>query len=300
MLKKLFIIILKIFIGWIISSVLLGVWIASIEVENEAGKVVLSSSSGGLLAVFSLLVIFGIPIWAIISTLKNKNIDGLPKEPIGNRKQKRLSPRKQHLNRLFQQHKAQLVRNFNRTVIPNEYGAVDAKSIERWRNEILRFLDSINLPKYLFKKQQHLEEAIEYINQLTQNHIRELEEQSDVSVNFEGITDPNIYEIACAKELKIYGWQAQVSPVGADQGIDVRANKEGLNVVIQCKLYSNPVGNKAVQEALSGKAFDKADFAVVVAPNGYTRSALELAQSTGVLLLSHNDLKNLFGLISSR
>jgi len=69
-------------------------------------------------------------------------------------------------------------------------------------------------------------------------------------------------------------------------------------VVVQCKLYSNSVGNKAVQEALSGMAFDMAHFAVVVASNGFTRSAVELANSTGVLLLSHNDLKNLFGLLS--
>lgn len=298
MFKKLFIILLKIAIGWVVSSIILAVFLTAISSENEAGEIILSDSSGGLISIFTLISIFGVPIWAIVSTLKSESSKLSSKKSAKHYKKKALPPREKHLNRLFQQHKGQLARNFNRTIIPNEYGAIGSKSVDRWRNEIIRFLESINMPEYLFKKDKHFEEAIEYINQLTQGYISELEMQSDKRVNFENITDPNMYEIACAKELEIYGWQAQVSPIGADQGIDIRANKEGLHAVIQCKLYSNPVGNKAVQEALSGKAFDSADFAIVVAPNGFTRSAIELAQSTGVLLLSHNDLKNLFGLIS--
>jgi len=294
MVKKLFVIIFKTIVGWIVSSFLLSIYLTSVMVENESGETVHSDGSGSVLAVLSILIFFGVPIWAIISTVKNKNATS---EKSSKNKKKKLSPREQYLNRSFQRHKAHLARNFNRTIIPNEYGAIGTKSIENWRNEVIRFLDSINPPEYLFKKINHYEDAIEYISQLTQSYVRELEDQSDASVNFENITDPNVYEIACAKELEIHGWQALVSPIGADQGIDIRANKEGLHIVLQCKLYSNPVGNKAVQEALSGKAFDNANFAVVVAPNGFTRSAVELADSTGVLLVSHNDLKNLFGLI---
>ena len=214
-------------------------------------------------------------------------------------KKKYLPPREKHLKRLFRQHKDHLARNFNRTIVPNEYGGIDPQSIGRWRDEVIRFLESVDMPEHLFKKEKHIEDAIEYIHQLTQDFVNEMNSRSDKSVSFDNIADPNLYETACAKELEIHGWQALVSPVGADQGIDIRASKEGVHVIVQCKLYSNPVGNKAVQEALSGKAFDKADFAVVVAPNGFTRSALELAKTTGVLLLSHNDLKNLSGLLAS-
>jgi len=299
MFKKLFIILFKTIIGWIVSIFVLAIFLTGIIAENEAGEIVLSDNGGGLISIFILLSFFGVPAWAIISTLKKGDSNASFKKSIKKPKKKVLPPREAHLNRLFQRHKEQLARNFNRTIVPNEYGAIDTKSVDRWHNEIIRFLNSVNLPEYLFKKDRHFDEAINYINQLTQIYINELDSQSDNSVNFENITDSHEYELACAKELEIHGWQALVSPIGADQGIDVRANKEGLHVIIQCKLYSSSVGNKAVQEALSGKLFDKADFAVVVAPNGFTRSAMDLARSTGVLLLSHNDLKNLSELISS-
>jgi len=205
MFKKLFVVIFKILVGWIVSSFFLGIYLTSVTDANEAGEPVLSDGSTGLVVVFTLLITFGIPIWAVLSTVKNKRSDFSSKRIAKNRK-KKLPPREQYLNGLFQKHKAHLVRNFNRTVIPNEYGAVDTKSIENWRNEVIRFLDSINLPEYLFKKINHYEDAIAYVSQLTINHIEELEEQNEASVNFENITDPNMYEIACAKELEIHGW----------------------------------------------------------------------------------------------
>jgi len=67
-------------------------------------------------------------------------------------------------------------------------------------------------------------------------------------------------------------------------------SRENSSIVLQCKLYSKPVGNKAIQEALSGMAFEQAHFAVVVAPNGFTRSAKQLAKRTGVFLLSEQEL----------
>lgn len=294
MLKKLFIITVKILIGWLLASLLLVILSVIINVENKTDQVLISDNEAIPIALLTIFISIGIPVWAIISTLKKKDVNN----PYKTRKKKKAPPRERHLNGLFSQHKAHLVRNFNRSIIPNEYGAVDIKSIDRWRGEIIRFLESVDLPEYLFKKNIHFEQAIEYIDQQTQIYIQKLEENGDASVDFTNITDPNLYEVACAKELEIHGWQVQVSPVGADQGIDVRAFKGGLSVVLQCKLYSNAVGNKAVQEAISGKAFDNADVAAVVAPNGYTRSALELAQSTNVLLLSHSDLKNLYELIA--
>lgn len=61
-------------------------------------------------------------------------------------------------------------------------------------------------------------------------------------------------------------------------------------VVVQCKLYSQAVGNGAVQEALAGKAFAKAHIAAVVSNSVFTRKAHELATATGVMLLHHTEL----------
>jgi hypothetical protein len=63
------------------------------------------------------------------------------------------------------------------------------------------------------------------------------------------------------------------------------ARREGLSVAIQCKRYSKPVGNKAVQEVFAAKQFASADHACVIGTGGFTRSARELAGATGVVLL---------------
>jgi restriction system protein len=53
--------------------------------------------------------------------------------------------------------------------------------------------------------------------------------------------------------------------------------KNNVRVVLQCKLYGGPVGNKAVQEAAAGRAHERADFGIVVTNNRYTSAAEQLA-----------------------
>jgi len=55
---------------------------------------------------------------------------------------------------------------------------------------------------------------------------------------------PSDFEVFCAEELSRSGWAARVTTQSRDQGVDVVAEKAGIRVVLQCKLYSNPVGNK--------------------------------------------------------
>lgn len=93
------------------------------------------------------------------------------------------------------------------------------------------------------------------------------------------------FEHWCASQLRLQGWQVQVSKSSGDQGVDVIARREGCSVAIQCKRYSQPVGNKAVQEIFSAKKFASTDHACVIGTGGFTRSARELAGATGVLLL---------------
>jgi hypothetical protein len=93
------------------------------------------------------------------------------------------------------------------------------------------------------------------------------------------------FEHWTANELSQQGWQVQVSQASGDQGVDVMARREGLSVAIQCKRYSKPVGNKAVQEVFAAKQFASADHACVIGTGGFTRSARELAGATGVVLL---------------
>ena len=93
------------------------------------------------------------------------------------------------------------------------------------------------------------------------------------------------FEHWTANELYRQGWQVQVSQASGDQGLDVMARREGCSVAIQCKRYSKPIGNKAVQEVFAAKQFTAADYACVIGTGGFTPSARELASSTGVVLL---------------
>ena len=77
------------------------------------------------------------------------------------------------------------------------------------------------------------------------------------------------------------------------------AQKDDIRVVLQCKLYSAPVGNKAVQEIVAGKAHEQAHHGDVVTNNRYTSAAEELASTNGVLLLHYSDLVKLEALLSS-
>lgn len=110
---------------------------------------------------------------------------------------------------------------------------------------------------------------------------------------------PLEFEVCCADYLKLRGWNASTTKSSGDHGADVVAQRMGISVVIQCKKYSKPVGSRAVQEAISGRAFHNAHHAFVISNQTYTNTAQELAEKTNVRLLHFSALlyiDNLVGL----
>lgn len=82
-----------------------------------------------------------------------------------------------------------------------------------------------------------------------------------------------------------------------DYGVDVLAEKNGTRYAIQCKMYSHPVGNKAIQEVVSGKNFYDAHVAVVATNSIFTKNAKELARSNKVLLWDKHVLEEMINSI---
>lgn len=115
-------------------------------------------------------------------------------------------------------------------------------------------------------------------------------EETQTLIDFTSITNPYEYEYSVAKELSAHGWTTRVTNGSGDQGVDIVATKGDLKMVVQCKLYSQPVGNSAVQEIYSAKGFERADIAIVVTNNSFTKSAKQLANSLQVILLHHNQI----------
>lgn len=98
------------------------------------------------------------------------------------------------------------------------------------------------------------------------------------------------FENQCAKVLERFGWKVSTTKASGDQGADIVAKQRGVSAVLQCKLYAKPVGNSAVQEAYAAKAHYGTKYAGVVSKSTYTKSAIALAASTGVLLLHLDEL----------
>lgn len=71
----------------------------------------------------------------------------------------------------------------------------------------------------------------------------------------------------------------------ATNGADVIAYKDNVKYVIQVKFYSNPVGNKAVQEVVASIGMYKADQGIVVTNSTFTSSAVELANANNIELV---------------
>ncbi len=102
--------------------------------------------------------------------------------------------------------------------------------------------------------------------------------------------DPIHYEMHCARQLQKAGWVTKATPTTGDQGADVLAERNGLTLVVQCKLYSSNVGNGAVQEAVAARVFHRTDLAVVVSNAAFTKSAKDLAGMSDITLLHHSQL----------
>lgn len=104
------------------------------------------------------------------------------------------------------------------------------------------------------------------------------------------------FEYFCADILRKNGFKnVEVTQGSGDQGIDIIAFKDGIKYGIQCKCYSNDIGNKAVQEAFSGKSFYNCHVGVVLTNRYFTASAKELAEKNGILLWDRDKLEEMVG-----
>lgn len=181
-------------------------------------------------------------------------------------------------------HAVAVDRNFRRAVTINDYGAItrDDRDVAA-----LEFIASFGIKFNAI----NIQEATAHIQYIIDKKRKESAGSGfDISTIPENGFD---FEAWVADRLRLYGWDAYATKGTGDQGVDVVARREGKSIAIQCKLYSKPVGNKAVQEAFAGARFMRIDKAAVLSNASFTKSAQELALETDVLLLSPEDIPNL-------
>lgn len=74
------------------------------------------------------------------------------------------------------------------------------------------------------------------------------------NINFDSMNGHE-FERFCGRVLRGNGFSGvKITQGSGDHGIDILANKNGQKYAIQCKCYSSNIGNRAIQEAYSGKA----------------------------------------------
>ncbi len=201
------------------------------------------------------------------------------------KREKEFSIMKIHLINEVECYRSALTRNLERAVITNDYGAIVKDTRDKAFTE---FFESIGLDTNIID----FSDAVQIVyEQLV--IWEEYDRESGFDINTIP-TDGHEFEHWVAENLNQFGWDAKATSGSGDQGIDVIATKDGKTVGLQCKLFSSPVGNKAVQEAHAGKTFHQMDVVGVISNASYTKSAKALATDTGVKLLSHHDIPNLY------
>lgn len=102
------------------------------------------------------------------------------------------------------------------------------------------------------------------------------------------------FEHYCGDLLDNAGFSETRVTVGSgDQGLDIITKIDNQKVGIQCKNYSQPVGNKAVQEALAGKIYYNLDAALVLTNSSFTPEARNLARKANITLWGRGQLSEL-------
>ncbi len=93
------------------------------------------------------------------------------------------------------------------------------------------------------------------------------------------------FEQYCARLLERNGYtKVKTTPGSGDHGVDLLAEKDHLTFAFQCKYYSSPVGNAAVQQVYSGKSIYKRNIGVVITNSTFTKQAIDDAEKLGILL----------------
>ena len=202
----------------------------------------------------------------------------------------------------IEQHLPALVRRREQLVRKDAYGK---ELVDDWGNEVAYFINDQIRPVLMPDEFLALDAWLPAKTKVEDMNIGlmvialvEAERQKNPAfLSFSDDMTPTEFETFCAEQLRHAGWVARVTMQSRDQGVDVVAEKSGVRIAIQCKLYSRPVGNKAVQEIAAAKTHEQADYGIVVSNNKYTKEAEQLASTNKILLLHYTDLCKLDDII---
>ena len=173
-----------------------------------------------------------------------------------------------------------LARKYRKCLVKDEYGFDNDTGFDR---ELTYFIGKA-FPKI---DEEHVPAVKKRIIEMIRNYLSKHEVAVDDYSTLETGAD---FEKYGYDALTAAGFKVSLLAKSGDQGVDLLVMlKNGKKVAVQCKFYSKPVGNKAVQEVISGRGFYECDYAAVLSNQTYTKSAQTLAASEGVTLFSDTE-----------
>ena len=265
--------------------------------------------------IFGIILIIAVILFFIWIFIEDKNsqaereiktklqLEELEKERKKDRKKQkekniRKATMKQLVRKLPKDFETIIEKNFK--VVASAYrksvtsNAFNKKNYDKFIPQLQEYLEDNSkivdrLDREFDKKVTWDENTLDYYIKFIETKIKE----SDSKFDYSDEMDPYDYEHLCAEEFKKNKWDAEATQGSSDQGVDVIAKKDTRTLVAQCKRFMKPVGNKAVQEIVAGMKYYEATEGVVIAPNGYTNSAKNLAEANNIKLIHHSEISNL-------
>jgi Restriction endonuclease len=93
--------------------------------------------------------------------------------------------------------------------------------------------------------------------------------------------------------FEVLGFVVETTKITGDQGIDLIVSRSGERLSIQIKGYEGSVGNDSVQEAVAGMIHYRCHRCAVITNSQFTRTARDLAQGTGCILIDGSMIPDL-------
>jgi restriction system protein len=177
---------------------------------------------------------------------------------------------------------------YRKSVTRNAFGK---KNYDKFAPQLEEYIQDHS--KILMRLDEEFETNVEFNIDGIIDFIEKKLDETESAFNYSDDMDPYDYEYLCAEEFNKNQWDAKATQGSSDQGVDVIAKKDGKTLVAQCKRFAKPVGNKAVQEVVAGMKYYEATEGVVIAPNGFTNSAINLAKANNIKLIHHTEINTL-------
>jgi restriction system protein len=107
---------------------------------------------------------------------------------------------------------------------------------------------------------------------------------------------PSEFEEMVAELYRLFGHSAKVTGRSGDHGVDVvvKSKKSGRKVIVQCKRWRKPVGEKIIREFYGTMHHEKAAQGAIFALSGFSKNAKAWAEGKPISLYSGEDFIKLW------